>query len=126
MSLAPLELALPQDLGELASVRGALGHWLERAGVTDQDRDEIVLAAHEAVANGIEHGNGDGELWLRGEIDGEGVTVTVTSPGPWREHETGLGRGNGLVIIGALTEVDIGATATSSDVRMHRRLSTLW
>jgi serine/threonine-protein kinase RsbW len=125
MSLEPLDLALPRDPEQLAGFRATLGDWLDRAGVNGHDRDEITLAAHEAVANGIEHSDGDGELRARGAIDDQGVTVTVTSPGPWREPETRPGRGNGLVIIRGLTEVDIDATATSANVRMRRRLSTL-
>lgn len=124
MSVEPLDLALPRDLEQLARLRATLGNWLDRAGVNGHDRDEIILAAHEAVANGIEHSEGDGELRARGAIDDQAVTVTVTSPGPWREPQTRPGRGKGLVIIGGLTEVDIDATATSTDVRMRRRLGT--
>lgn len=124
MSLEPFDLALPRDPRELGGFRATLGAWLDRAGVNDHDRDEIILAAHEAVANGIEHSDGDGELRARGAIDDQAVTVTVTSPGPWREPGTRLGRGNGLVIIRGLTEAAIDATATSADVRMRRRLST--
>ena len=123
MSLQPLDLALPRDLEQLAGFRATLGDWLHRAGVNDHDRDEIILAAHEAVANGIEHSDGDGEMRARGAIDDQAVTVTVTSPGPWREPETRPGRGNGLVIIRGLTEVDIEAATTSANVRMRRRLS---
>ncbi|MFO7573338.1 MAG: ATP-binding protein [Gaiellaceae bacterium] len=103
MSLEPFDLALPRDPRELGGFRATLGAWLDRAGVNDHDRDEITLAAHEAVANGR-------ELRTRGAIDDQAVTVTVTSPGPWRKPETRLGRGNGLVIIRGLTEVDINAT----------------
>ena len=124
MSLKPLDLALPRDLEQLAGLRATLGDWLDRAGVNGDDRNEIILAAHEAVANGIEHSEGDGELRARGDVDGQAVTVTVTSPGPWREPQTTPGRGNGLVIIRGLTEVDIDATATSASVRMRRRLSS--
>ena len=49
---------------------------------------------------------------------------TWASPGPWREPETKLGRGHGLVIIRALTEVEIDAAGTSLDLRMRLRLST--
>lgn len=124
MSLEPFDLALPRDPRELRGFRATLGAWLDRGGVHDRDRDEIVLAAHEAVANGMEHSNGDGELRVRGEIDDQAVTITVRSPGPWREPEMRFGRGNGLVIIRGLTELDIDATAASADVRMRRRLST--
>ena len=124
MSLHPFDLTLPRDPSELGGFRATLRDWLDRAGVNADDRGEIVLAAHEAVANGIEHSNGDGELRVQGEIDDQAVTVTVTSPGPWREPETKLGRGHGLVIIRGLTEVDIDATRTSLELRMRRRLST--
>ena len=125
MGPEPLDLALPRDPGQLAWFRATLGDWLDRAGANDHDREEIILAAHEAAANGIEHSDGDGELRVRGEIDDQVVTVTVTSPGSWREPETRQGRGYGLAIISGLTEVDIDATATRADVRMRRRLSTL-
>lgn len=124
MPFEPLHLVLPRDPRQLSGFRATLGDWLRRAGVTGQDRDEVILAANEAVANGIEHSDGDGEVRIRGEIDDHGVIVTVTSPGPWHEPSVRLGRGNGLRIIRCLTEVQISATDTRSDVRMRRRLST--
>ena len=125
MAPEPLDVALPRDRSQLGGFRATLGDWLDQAGVNAVERDEIILAAHEAVANGIEHSDGDGELRILGEIDDQLVTVTVTSPGPWREPQTRLDRGNGLVIIRGLTELDINATTTSADVRMRRRLSAL-
>jgi anti-sigma regulatory factor (Ser/Thr protein kinase) len=120
MSIEPLDLAFPRDAGELAWLRATLGGWLDRADVNNHDRDEIILAVHEAVANGIEHSNGDGELRVRAEMD-DGATVTVTSPGPWRQPGR-LGRGYGLAIMRSLSEVEIDATTTSAHVRMRRRL----
>ena len=125
MSVEPLDLELPSEPGQLARFRATLGDWLDRAGVNGHDRDELVLAAHEAVANGIEHSNRGGNVRVRAEIDDRAVTVTVTSPGPWREPKTRPGRGNGLMIVRGLTDMDIDATAVSAHVRMRRRLSTL-
>lgn len=125
MRLEPLDLVLPRDPKELGRFRATLSHWLDRAGVNNDDRDEIILAANEAVTNGIEHSDGDGELHVLGEIDDHAIIVTVTSPGPWREPKMRLGHGNGLVIIRQLTDVDIDATPTSANVRMRRRLSKL-
>jgi anti-sigma regulatory factor (Ser/Thr protein kinase) len=108
-----------------ATSRTTLGDWLDRSGVNGNDRDELILAAHEAVANGIEHSDGDGEIRVQGEIDDQAVTVIVTSPGPWREPVARFGRGNGLVLIRGLTEAEIDATLTSVKVRVSRRLSTV-
>lgn len=123
MSVEPLDLELPPEPGQLARFRATLGDWLDRAGVNGHDRDELILAAHEADANGVEHSNEGGTVRVRVETDDQ--AVTVTSPGQWREPETRLGRGHGLLIIRGLTEIDIDATAVSADVRMRRRLSTL-
>jgi anti-sigma regulatory factor (Ser/Thr protein kinase) len=88
MSLEPLDLALPRDPRQLGRFRATLGDWLGRAGVNDRDRDEIILAANEAVTNGIEHSDGDGEVRVRGQIDDHAVTVTkaccATRTGPHR------------------------------------------
>ena len=124
MHLEPLDLALPQDPSSLGPFRAALGDWLDQAGVDAGERDEVVLAAHEAVANGIEHSEEDREVRVHGELDEQAVTVTVMSPGPWREPEPRIGRGNGLVIMRGLTELDIESTPTSARISMRHRLST--
>ena len=124
MNVEPLDFALARETTQLRHLRTTLRDWLDRGGVNGNDRDEIMLAAHEAVANGIEHSDGDGELRVQGELDDHGVTVIVTSPGPWREPMTRFGRGNGLVLIRAMTEAEIDATVTSVKVRLSRRLST--
>jgi anti-sigma regulatory factor (Ser/Thr protein kinase) len=124
MILEPLDLALARDTTQLRHFRTTLGDWLDRGGVNGDDRDEIILAAHEAAANGMEHCDGDGEIRVQAEMDAQAVTIMVTSPGPWREPKPRFGRGNGLVLIRGLTEAEIDATATSVKVRLSRRLST--
>ena len=119
----PFEASLPTDVEALRGLRSALRSWLERAGIGDAPRDEIVLATHEAVANAVEHGAADGHVTIRGRLDDGVVTVAVENRGAWREHEE-RGRGRGLVLIAALmTKLEIVTDRGRTVVRMHKDLA---
>ncbi len=56
---ALLRLDFPAQPESLRTVRGALGPMLDRLGVAQVDRDRLVLAVDEAVANVIRHAYGN-------------------------------------------------------------------
>ncbi|HEY2203983.1 MAG TPA: ATP-binding protein [Pseudonocardia sp.] len=105
---------LTADAGAPAAVRRALSAWLCELECPLEQRDDLVLAVHEAVANVVDHAYRDapapGSVVIGSEFsqDRDGsrwVTVTVTDRGVWRPVPEDNGyRGRGLQMIGALTD----------------------
>ena len=120
-----LELTLPTRPAALRTARRMLDRWLEHAGANDQERQEILLATHEACSNAIEHGYrfAEGEYLISASrVDGR-VTMTVRDRGRWREPDDGAERGRGFVIMRALMDdLEIVPGEAGSTVRMTRRL----
>ena len=118
-SVEPFEAALPaDDRGSLPWLRRNLAEWLSRVGVSASQRDDVVLAIHEAAASGIEHGTGG--VIVHAVRDQSKLVVVVTSSGPWHESATEdpVYQG-GLTLMRALTsnvEIDVAGERTA--VRM--------
>jgi serine phosphatase RsbU (regulator of sigma subunit)/anti-sigma regulatory factor (Ser/Thr protein kinase) len=122
--LAPLMLRLPAHPSELRLARNALGQWLRRAGLASEARDELVLAANEALANAIEHayGPGDAEVAVDAEVGDQEVVVRVRDFGRWRPARD-LGGGRGLDLMRHLTDdVSVETTDRGTEVLMRRHL----
>jgi serine phosphatase RsbU (regulator of sigma subunit)/anti-sigma regulatory factor (Ser/Thr protein kinase) len=120
----PLGLTLPADPSTLASLRRTLRDWLDRAGATEEESRDIVLAAVEAAANAVEHayGPGDAQFDLAAHVVAGEVTVTVRDYGSWRE-ESDPHRGRGLgVMRAAMDDVDLNSESEGTRVRLRRRL----
>ncbi len=117
--VAVLELVsvvrVPADLRSLVLVRAAVSASLEREGWSGEVAARVVLAAHEAAANAIEHGS-DAESLVEVHLalDGERASLRVSDAG--RPGVAGLdgpppippdpsgSRGRGLIIMEAIAE----------------------
>ena len=70
-------------------------------------QDALVLAVHEAVANGLEHGSGS-LVRVEGSVDNGGPVVEITTKGLWvAKHgadEVLAERGRGLTLMRGLTD----------------------
>ena len=121
---------LSADLRGLSAARHALDAWLGGQGVDRMTRDEVVLAASEAVANAAEHGGGSHpqeQVTLAARVEAradgaEDVVVTVHDEGRWRKQTPSLERGRGLVIIRALMDDVVVDTSDGTRVVLRRRL----
>ncbi len=129
---ASLRLAIPASPSAVRGARVAVRRWLLDSGVERRDADEIVLAASEAIANGVEHayaGRAPAHrpgVELEAARDGEdALVVVVRDHGRWRPPEgEGSGRGRGLMIMRALMEsVEVEPGGEGTTVRMRRRLT---
>jgi serine phosphatase RsbU (regulator of sigma subunit)/anti-sigma regulatory factor (Ser/Thr protein kinase) len=120
----PLDLTLPADPATLAPLRRTLRDWLDRAGASEEELRDIVLATIEAAANAVEHAYGPGEADFELEahaVDGE-VTITVQDFGSWR-NESDPHRGRGLgVMRAAMDGVEVDSETEGTRVRLRRRL----
>jgi serine/threonine-protein kinase RsbW len=100
---------VPAVPGRLAALRHALAEWADRIGLSNGDKEALVLATYEAMANSVEHAYPDqtqGVLDVRAHRDVEAgrAIVTVTDYGRWKPPEPSGGlRGRGLSLIRGLT-----------------------
>ena len=110
---------VPADPGMLRDFRHRLTLWLEAAGVREE-RDAILLAAHEAAANGIQ--NAAGPVTVVGRVEPDVILIEVTSAGRWgaqrQEHSDERGRGLPLMR-SLLSEVEILAEESRTIVRLR-------
>jgi anti-sigma regulatory factor (Ser/Thr protein kinase) len=115
----PFEASLPPDLTRLRGLRNELAAWLDRVGVSPGDRDAVVLAIHEAAANGIEHACG--RVVVRGARDGDKLLLIVTNTGRWLGRVQTSGRaGGGLSLMQSLmSQLDIAVGEGRTTVRMR-------
>jgi PAS domain S-box-containing protein len=101
---------VPADIVRLKSVRDDLRTWLVAHDVPPLDRDALLLACSEAVANAIEHAyaaDGVGMVHVGAavygdpatDLAGSAVEVTVHDRGRWREPDPHSDRGRGLPLI---------------------------
>ncbi|SFW87434.1 ATP-binding protein [Amycolatopsis australiensis] len=92
----------------LPELREALGKWLRTLGLSEERREDIVLAGYEAMANSAEHAYRDteaGPVDVRAEATNGRLTVTVTDYGAWHPPtETNGLRGRGLLLIDTLAD----------------------
>ena len=121
-----MRLVLPADPGSLRGMRIRLGRWLEAAGATPGELQDIQLASHEACCNSMEHGYdfGDQTLELHASQNDGGVSIVVVDEGRWREpSERGRGRGRGIDLMRELmSEVDVGRGDEGTRIEMSRVL----
>jgi anti-sigma regulatory factor (Ser/Thr protein kinase) len=104
------KVTVPASPGVLLNFRHSLRAWLHTAELGSGAVDALVLAVHEAVANGIEHGSGS-PVRVEGSVEDGDLVVEITSRGSWNAGSDGDGplaeRGRGLALMRALTEMEL-------------------
>ena len=121
-----LHLELPTTLASLESLRSTLRRWLVRAGATEEESFEIVVAACEACANVIIHARGPQENRFEFDARRDGdIRIEVRDHGRWRAPRQDSG-GRGLHIMESfMDEVRIDKRSDGTHVHMRRRLGAL-
>ena len=114
----------PPEADQLPLLRARLRAWLEANEVSVELAEAVVLAAHEAAANGIVHAGSRDTFEIRGSINDHGVTIEVSDAGRWKEPS---GRddegGRGLPLMrGFVDEVDILPTRNGTTVHLYQPL----
>jgi serine phosphatase RsbU (regulator of sigma subunit)/anti-sigma regulatory factor (Ser/Thr protein kinase) len=121
----PLVADFPAEIESIPVMRRLLGRWLDEAGATPRDVDDLALASAEAAANAIEHAYGlaPGIVQLRAASSGEGrVKVAIRDFGNWRPPR-GTHRGRGLMLMEGLTDaVEVTSSDEGTTVEMSRRI----
>ena len=115
----------PAEVESIPVMRKLLGRWLDEAGATKAEIDDLVLASAEAAANAIEHAYGlaPGVVQLRALVGASGaVTVAVSDFGNWRAPR-GMHRGRGLMLMEGLADgVEVIRRDVGTTVELSRRL----
>jgi anti-sigma regulatory factor (Ser/Thr protein kinase) len=103
-------VTVPADQALLFGFRLALRDWLRRLSLARGAEDALVLAVHEAVSNGVEHGSGE-PVRVEGTLNDGRPVVEVTTKGSWIATEEPDGalaeRGRGLALMRALTDLEL-------------------
>ena len=112
----------------LAGLRRRLRRWLTLRGVSEDDREDAVLAISEACSNSIEHGyeRGEGVIQLTIEHAAGALQIVVRDRGRWRMRGRAVpGRGRGLVIMrSVMRTVDVAADEEGTTVTLEKPLGT--
>ena len=115
----------PAEVESIPVMRRLLGRWLDEAGATRADVEDLMLASAEAAANAIEHAYGleFGVVEVRAWISGEGpVKVAIRDFGNWRAPR-GTHRGRGLLLMENLADVvEIIRSDEGTTIELSRRL----
>ena len=103
--IEPFAFSFPPDPALLFGFRASLREWLGSTCLAPDARNAVVLAVHEAVANGIEHGMSGEPVLVAARVEDGDVIVEITSAGSW-EEPIGASRdlrGRGLQLMRGLT-----------------------
>jgi serine phosphatase RsbU (regulator of sigma subunit)/anti-sigma regulatory factor (Ser/Thr protein kinase) len=120
-----MRLVLPSEPEALSTVRDRLRAWLSRAGATEDEARDIVLAVWEACANAVEHAQEPtlGDFACEASHASGRVRVAVRDSGRWRPEVPRDHRGFGLHLMRTLMEsVEVTPGARGTVVSMERRL----
>jgi serine/threonine-protein kinase RsbW len=116
---------VPADIVRLKSVRDELRGWLVASGVPPLDRDAMLLACSEAVANSIEHAYGSdgvGQVHVGAAMVGRSVELTVHDRGRWQEPDPQSDRGRGLALMETVVDTVTVVHDGGTTITMRRAL----
>ena len=123
------ELSLPADLSRLLEARRFAEEAAADFGFDDAARQQIKLAANEAVANAMEHGSpsSDHEVALHAVEEGGALAIYVRDAGsfvPRMMHRGAMPeRGRGLAFMDLLMdEVEVRPGSGGTEVRLVKWL----
>ena len=121
----PLVARFPAEVESIPVMRRLLTRWLDDAGATRADVDDLTLASAEAAANAIEHAYGlePGVVELRARTErGDTVTLSIRDFGNWRAPR-GVHRGRGLQLMEGLADVvEVVRSDEGTTIELSRQL----
>jgi anti-sigma regulatory factor (Ser/Thr protein kinase) len=119
-----LEVELPAEAEQLATIRHLIRRWVAANGGTDDDCAAFAIAVTEACANSIEHAYGPEDATIAvqaARVDGV-ATVAVSDRGGWRAPR-GANRGRGIPVMREfMDDVEIDSQDEGTTVTLSRKL----
>ena len=125
---ASLQMSLPAEPSNLATMRDQLRQWLAIAGVDAEDSADALLAVGEAASNSAEHSVAgvahEVTLSVEAWVGDGGLRFTVADNGRWQPaRDFSDHRGLGIKLINALVDtVDLTTGETGTTVRMLKEM----
>lgn len=121
-----LAITAPAHRDQLPWMRARMQRWLCDRDIPPTVCADIVLAAHEALANSVEHAyrrrDEPGAMDFAIMLDPDTVSFSVIDHGAWKHSipEHGSTRGHGLPMIRALAgQVDLNPTSHGTALTAH-------
>jgi anti-sigma regulatory factor (Ser/Thr protein kinase) len=101
-----MDIEVPSDPASMVTIRRRMRAWLELRGLTDDERDDTLLAVSEACNNAIEHGYPLEPGPLRVLVEhGEGtLVIRVEDRGAWHPTSPSFERGRGIPLMRAVMD----------------------
>jgi anti-sigma regulatory factor (Ser/Thr protein kinase) len=124
--VAPFVTSMPAQPDALWQIRRDVRSWLQEAAVSEEVRDEVVLACNEACANAVEHAYASAAAPITVSLSrsDSSILVEVADTGTWLERGAGAHRGHGFDIMRAvMDDVDVTASPEGTLIRMRRRIA---
>jgi anti-sigma regulatory factor (Ser/Thr protein kinase) len=119
-----LEVEMPAEADQLATIRHLIRRWVEANDGSDDDCAAFAIAVSEACANAVEHAYGpeDAKIEIRAALVDGIATVTIRDRGAWREPR-GERHGRGIPIMREFMDVvSIDRAEGGTTVKLRRRL----
>ena len=119
-----LDVEVPAEPEQLATIRHLIRRWVEANGGSDDDCAAFAISISEACANSIEHAYGpeDGKIEIRAALVDGIATTSVIDRGDWRDPR-GENRGRGIPIMREfMDDVTIERAEQGTTVSFRRRL----
>ncbi|WP_409332659.1 ATP-binding protein [Trujillonella humicola] len=112
---------LPATGRSVTVLRRALDAFLREAQLSDDERDDLLLAACEAASNAIEHPRNPTEPFFEvlAELGDGRVTIVVCDHGQWRDAPAGTHRGRGLRMMWLLADTTVAAGRLGTTVTIR-------
>lgn len=101
-----MAVRVPVRYDALSGARASVRDWLRDVGAGPDAVDDLVIAVGEALANAVEHADGDRAVPLHLEclVDDGDAVIRVRDHGTWRPPVPTPNRGYGLRMIAALAD----------------------
>jgi anti-sigma regulatory factor (Ser/Thr protein kinase) len=115
------EWRFPSDLTSMAGMRSGLRSFLDDTALSDDEIEDLVLAASEAANNAVEHAQQPTVPFfdVSAAVDDGAVTIVIQDHGGWRQPTSPSDRGRGLAMMRDLADTTVIARLHGTTVTMR-------
>jgi anti-sigma regulatory factor (Ser/Thr protein kinase) len=102
-----MDIEVPSEPATMAGLRRRLRTWLELRGLSEEERDDALIAVSEACNNAIEHAYGEdgGTIHLLLEHRERTLAIRVQDRGRWHPTAPSFERGRGIPLMRAVMDM---------------------
>ncbi len=117
------EWRFPSVLSSVIGMRRELRGFLADASLSDDEIEDLLLAASEAANNAVEHAQEPTEPFFDvcTEVNDGDVTIVIQDHGGWRQPTSPSDRGRGLAMMRALADTTVTARSNGTVVTIRSR-----